>query len=252
MPTVKLNDEISEILQSKRIFLNWRENGNRARPETLTFTDGMEMEAYSGVYAGVSLASIGSFSYSHSSLNPYLKIGRYCSISWGLAVTGPRHPVEWLTTSNITFDRIAPNIRAFHEDHGDGEFRTGDPRAKEAPYPVIGNDVWIGQGVTLNRGISVGDGAIIAANSTVTKDVPPYTIVGGNPARIIKMRFPSRLSDSLLDTAWWQFSPEHFAHQDLSAPEAMVEYFSSGSDFEPWQPGVLRAADLIEPEESDV
>ncbi len=73
---------------------------------------------------------------------------------------------------------------------------------------IIGNDVWIGYNATIMAGVKVGDGAIIATNSVVTKDVGPYTVVGGNPAREIKKRFPKEHIDILLDLKWWDWSLE--------------------------------------------
>lgn len=68
---------------------------------------------------------------------------------------------------------------------------------------IIGNDVWIGYNATIMAGVTIGDGAIIATNATVVKDVPPYTIVGGNPAREIRKRFPEEMIEKLLDLKWW-------------------------------------------------
>ena len=73
---------------------------------------------------------------------------------------------------------------------------------------VIGNDVWIGYGATLMPGVTVGDGAIIATKSVVTKDVAPYTVVGGNPARVLKQRFADEEIDRLLQLKWWDWPPE--------------------------------------------
>lgn len=72
----------------------------------------------------------------------------------------------------------------------------------------IGNDVWIGYNATIMAGVTIGDGAIIAANATVTTDVPPYTIVGGNPAREIKKRFPDEVITKLLEIRWWHWPIE--------------------------------------------
>src|SRR6185312_6866720 len=77
------------------------------------------------------------------------------------------------------------------------------------PMPVIGNDVWIGQDVSLNRGVTIGDGAVVAGFSVVTRDVPPYAIVGGNPAKIIKYRFPEETINALLESRWWDYEAKH-------------------------------------------
>lgn len=71
---------------------------------------------------------------------------------------------------------------------------------------IIGNDVWIGQNVMVMPGVHIGDGAIIAANSVVVKDIPPYRIAGGNPCKIIKKRFDDELIDYLLAIKWWNWS----------------------------------------------
>ena len=73
---------------------------------------------------------------------------------------------------------------------------------------VIGNDVWIGRESIIMPGVKIGDGAIIAAYSVVTKDVEPYSVVGGNPARFIKKRFNDELIELLLEFKWWDLSPE--------------------------------------------
>ncbi|MBO1031879.1 CatB-related O-acetyltransferase [Tessaracoccus sp. SD287] len=250
--TLKFTRALQELLADRRVFLDWHPNSVRTSPESLTFVDQLHLEGYSGIYAGSNLAAMGAFSYSHSPLNPYLRIGRFCSISWGLTVTGPRHPVEWLSTSNIGFDSAALNVAAFHEDFNDGNFNTGDPRQLERPYPQIGNDVWIGQNVVINRGVTVGHGAVIAAFSVITRDVPPYAIVGGNPAKIIRLRFPSEVVDRLLASAWWQYNPRDFAHNKMSDVEAMLAFFEREAEsMEPFTPPVLTGADIVEAYGSD-
>ena len=76
---------------------------------------------------------------------------------------------------------------------------------------VIGNDVWIGYEAVVLAGVTIGDGAIVAARAVVTKDVPPYTIVGGVPARPIRKRFPDAEIAQLLELKWWDWPPERIA-----------------------------------------
>ena len=73
---------------------------------------------------------------------------------------------------------------------------------------VVGNDVWIGQNVTVLPGVHIGDGAIIGANSVVAGDIPPYTVAAGNPCRVIRNRFDAELTDYLLNLRWWDWEPE--------------------------------------------
>jgi virginiamycin A acetyltransferase len=93
---------------------------------------------------------------------------------------------------------------------------------------IVGNDVWIGYRATIMPGIKIGDGAIIAANATVTKDVPPYTIVGGNPAAEIKKRFTAEQTEYLLALKWWDWdldkiteNVKHLTGTDIPFPEGL-------------------------------
>ena len=126
----------------------------------------------------------------------YAEIGAFCSISgYILLYLGGNHRTDWVSTfpfghtSKETFTSV------------DGR---GHPATKG--NVIIGNDVWIGTQVTIMSGITIGDGACIASNAVVTKDVPPYTIVGGNPAKIIKQRFSDEKIADLLELKWWNLS----------------------------------------------
>lgn len=127
-----------------------------------------------------------------------VEIGRFCSLSYGLKIyTGGSHRADWTTT--YPFGHLSPTSHHMSPVQGHP--------AGNRPV-VIGNDVWIGRDVTLMSGITVGDGAIIAANSHVTKSVPPYAIVGGNPSQLLKMRFDDVTRASLLELKWWDWSNE--------------------------------------------
>src|SRR5205823_3283824 len=101
---------------------------------------------------------------------------------------------------------------------------------------IVGNDVWIGYGVTISSGVTIGDGAVIGTNATVVKDVEPYEIVGGNPARHIKFRFDAEIRALLLDLKWWDLPVEdirRLAPQLCAVPtaeqlRALIAAFRSG------------------------
>lgn len=95
---------------------------------------------------------------------------------------------------------------------------------EKTPRPItIGNDVWIGQNVTLAQGITIGDGAVVAANALVVKDVAPYAIVGGNPAKVIRMRFSEAIIEQLLALRWWRFSAQDIAGCPVNQVERFCE-----------------------------
>jgi tetrahydrodipicolinate N-succinyltransferase len=89
---------------------------------------------------------------------------------------------------------------------------------------IIGNDVWIGANAFIRGGVTIGDGAIVAASSVVLRDVPAFTIVGGNPAKIIRSRFPSGITRALLDLAWWRYSYYELAqYQHVHLPTMIAQ-----------------------------
>lgn len=124
-----------------------------------------------------------------------LKIGKFCSIAGDVTIMlGGEHRADWITTYpfNIFF-KEAKHI-------------TGHPATKGDV--IVHNDVWIGEGSFILSGIHIGNGAVIAAKSVVTKDVEPYTIVGGNPAHPIKRRFSEEFIEKLLEIQWWNWPIE--------------------------------------------
>jgi acetyltransferase-like isoleucine patch superfamily enzyme len=119
-------------------------------------------------------------------------IGAFCSIADNVEVfLGGNHRTDWVTT--YPFGHINTEIFPWHGK--------GHPATKGDV--VIGNDVWIGSGATIFSGVNIGDGAVISAKSVVVKDVPPYAIVGGNPAKVLKLRFTEDQIQRLLQNPWW-------------------------------------------------
>jgi virginiamycin A acetyltransferase len=129
-------------------------------------------------------------------LGDKLIIGKFCAIAEGITfiMNGANHRMDGITTYPF-------NIFG-------GGWEKVTPTLEQLPFKgdtVIGNDVWIGQNVTIMPGVKIGDGAIIATNSTITKDVEPYAIVGGNPAKLIKKRFSDEKIRLLLEIKWWNW-----------------------------------------------
>ena len=151
-------------------------------------TDGA-LEPYACFPAGWRICQMGAFSYSETSLPPLLRVGRYCSIALGLQLFRERHPIEWATTSSVTYD-FGPDgytsFNAAHRDFGMDYAKAEPPEDLLKPLPVIEHDVWIGQHVQLARGVTIGTGACVAAGAVVTRDVPADVLAVGMPARAIK------------------------------------------------------------------
>lgn len=125
-------------------------------------------------------------------------IGRYSQTALGSQVGVGGHPTDWLSTH---FFQYRDHFEPFPADHPDGL----KGRHEENQPTLIGNDVWIGSLAFVKSGVTIGDGAIVAAGAVVVKDVPPYAIVGGVPAKTIRLRFPEAIVERLLKIRWWEF-----------------------------------------------
>ena len=146
---------------------------------------------------------IGKHSYDQNNIkilfqDSTLKIGAFCSISEGCEIMMcGNHRTDWVTT--YPFGHTNQHI--FNNFNGEGH-----PVTKGKV--IIGNDVWIGRNVSIMSGVTIGDGAVIAMNSHVVKNVEPYSIVGGNPAKLIKYRFTDQQIKDLLEIKWWEWDDE--------------------------------------------
>lgn len=184
--------------------------------DLVSYSEGCIIEPNCGFLAGNILSEMGSFSYSWSALPLNSRVGRYCSIAPRLKIIGTRHPMEWVSTSSFTYDSSFPIFKDLNLAEGD-IFKTSRLPASDSRV-FIGHDVWIGADVTLKPGITIGTGSVIAASSVVVKDVPPYSVVGGNPAKIIKSRFDSKTVNRLLASEWWNYKFTDFAGMDVKEP----------------------------------
>ena len=127
-------------------------------------------------------------------------IGKFCSIAAHVRINPGNHPMERASQSHFTYRAS----RYFPGEADEAAFFSW----RRAHAVTIGHDVWIGHGVVILPGRTVGTGAVIAAGAIVTRDVRPYEIVAGNPARPIRMRFEARLAADLAALAWWDWSHE--------------------------------------------
>ena len=130
-------------------------------------------------------------------------IGKYCSVGPNVKCIFGKHPTTTFVSTHPVFFSLKPPVGFTYADK---QYFEEFEKKHEGYAITIGNDVWIGANVSLMDGVRISDGAIIAANALVTKDVPPYTIVGGIPARPIKKRFDDATINFLLNFKWWDKS----------------------------------------------
>lgn len=160
---------------------------------------------------------LGAFSYSSSHISPHVQsIGRYCSIAEGVTFGHQEHPTHWLSTSSFTYDRCfmgpGPNVPLPNNLYATRSLAD----TMKPGRIIVGNDVWIGFNAYIRAGTKLGDGCVVAAHAVVTRDVPPFAIVAGNPARIVRYRFDPVICRELAELEWWQYEFTRFAELDVA------------------------------------
>lgn len=180
----------------------------------------MKLSAEPTVHTGVSLAEVslgawtevGEHSYlenvelgDYSYTGPYgffqnTVIGKFANIAAQVRIGPTMHPMDRPTLHHFTYRRVMYGLG----DRDDEEFFAW----RRAQVARVGHDTWIGHGVVIMPGVTIGHGAAVGSGAVVTKDVAPYTVVAGVPARVIKRRFPEDVADRLLALAWWDWPHE--------------------------------------------
>ena len=193
---------IKQLLKRWVLRLKWR--GKLQLEQGCNIALQAQFEGMNKIYSYSSFGGIlgyGSYIGHHSSLTA--KIGRFCSISNHVICNAGIHPFQapFATTSPCFFSLRKQNGATFATQQMLNEIKTTD---NEGAFDCeIGNDVWICDGVFINGGIHIADGAVVLAHAVVTKDVPPYAIVGGVPAKIIGYRYDEATIKWLLNVQWW-------------------------------------------------
>lgn len=142
-------------------------------------------------------------------------IGSFCSIANGVVIGGSMHPTNWVSMSPVFYNE---------KDSIKKKFSTFSKAAHKRT--TIGHDVWIGQNVLIKQGVNIGTGSVIGMGSVVTKDVSPYSIVAGNPSKLIRNRFDDEIIIKLLSSEWW-FLDDKKLHEYGSCFSSPVDFLKS-------------------------
>ena len=233
---LRMTDRLWSIFAAHRLSFGTR---TQAQVPGVELLKSARIEQYADYTNGRVLGTIGALSYQRA--NPLVvSMGRYCSVADHTSVMGERHPVEHVTTTSFLYPTPRPSFRWAREDLLGGSGQFVPPTIRTAGAPVLGHDVWTGNHVVLQRGITLHTGCIVGAGAVVTRDVPPYAIVGGNPARVIRLRFPEAVVERLLASRWWDCHPRALFACDVTDPARFLDQFDALRDsLPPFAPRVL-------------
>jgi acetyltransferase-like isoleucine patch superfamily enzyme len=171
----------------------------RVQQQLLSQGEGFSLLKINGVKCQIGRGTYGHEDIAVLSWEPLddtmLHIGQFCSISFGLKIfLGGNHRTDWISTYPFGHTNKLPV-----------KLKPAEGHPRPASKVFIGNDVWIGRDCTIMSGVNIGHGCVVAANSHVTKTFEPYSIIGGNPASLIKYRFSEDIISRLLKLNWWDW-----------------------------------------------
>lgn len=232
---LQVTEQVREIFGRHRISF-----GSEALTsiQSIEFPKSAVIEPYCHWTSATRLNTMGSFSYCMSTR--FLgSVGRYCSIADQAATFGARHAVEHVTTAGFATKEQRQSFRWAWDELLGPEHRPITMSVPTRAVPVVEHDVWIGQECLIGRGITLHTGCVVGAGAVVTKDVPPYAIVGGAPARVIRYRFSDVVCARLLASRWWELHPRHVILPDLKDPERFLARIETARDLERYAPPPL-------------
>ncbi|AMR81406.1 CatB-related O-acetyltransferase [Cupriavidus nantongensis] len=193
---------------------------------------------------------VGAFTYlggDGSSFRHVARIGRFCSIAGGIQTGQMEHPTDMLSMHSMLYGNWSkvwegsPEVAAYYSENqalvAKAMSAAGASIASRSTKIEIGNDVWIGYGALIRRGVKIGDGAVIGSRAVVTKDVPPYAVVGGTPAKVLKYRFPPDVVERLMALRWWDYGLRGLNGIDITDLPGCIDRIEANlQGMQPWKP----------------
>lgn len=176
-----------------------------------------EIHPTSVINSGSNVVNVSMGRYSYCGYDCTIvnaEIGSFCSIAGDVVIGGGEHPLHFVSTSPVFLS---------HKDSVKAKFASFNYLPTK--ITKIGSDVWIGSGALIKGGVTIGTGSVVGMGSVVTKDVLPYSIVVGNPARVIKRRFSDQVCDALLKSEWWNMAEKELinAGKFFNDPESLIK-----------------------------
>lgn len=198
---------------------------------------------------------LGAFSYAVSGYFFACDIGRFTSIGEQVQIGRGNHPATWFSSSPVFYEQMEDvfngvdlqNIRGFNASRLKSEPFQRSSAPSSVSRVSIGNDVWIGHAAFVKPGVKIGDGAIVGANAVVTKDVPAYAIVAGNPARIIRFRFEQETIEQLISLQWWNYTLDSLSGIKVDAVATSIDLIAAriaNGQATPFLPSVVNLKEL--------
>lgn len=246
MYLVTVNEALLALFREQSIL--HRRQGDRWRAgDRLVVHEACHVEPYCEILDGMMLPqAFGAFSYTVGAVEPHVRVGRYCSLARFIQWMDVDHPLDWASSSPVFHESVMAVGARFRETYG--------VTAKPLPAPAVdrtvtlGNDVWIGDGAMIAPGVTVGDGAVIGARSLVLADVPPYAVMVGHPARVLRYRFSEALVARFLELQWWRFGPDTLQDLAVDQPERFLDGLEAriaAGQARVMQPAGVTAADIL-------